>query len=462
MARAWRSWRATRQGQDRIWIRAIDSLQPRMLRGTDGLRLPGLFWSPDSRFIGFFAGGLLKKIDLSGGPPVSLSDVGGINASAGGTWNSDGIILVGSPRGVYRISQSGGAAELVTRINPKDSGYAYPQFLPDGQRFLYYSNTERAAYVGSLDGRVKEQLLAGVSAAMYAPATASGGGYLLYVRDGTLMAQPFDSRTLKPTGDAFPVAEQLGGAYGGNIAFFSASPSGALAYRTGPFSSGYRLTWFDRGGQSLGTIGPTGNFTDVALSRRGDQIAAAYVDAQASTPDIWLMDAKAGVPSRLTTSISGEMAPVWAPDDQRMAFSTDEGGAGLTGIVKDLSGGSKDNPIVKRGRIRDWSSDGGYLLYDLRDADGRFRFWVMPLDGERKPITYELARFQLAQGQFAPSGTAPPKWIAYVSNESGANEIYVQPFPPTGRGIRISSAGGLEPRWAPTARSCSTSYLAAA
>jgi len=436
------------EAQDRIWIRPIDSLEPRVLRGTDGVRLPGPFWSPDSRFLGFFVGGVLKKVDLNGGPPISLGDVGGVSAAAGGTWNRDGVILVGSPRGIYRISQSGGTAELVTKTNPpRDSAHAFPHFLPDG-RFLYLSSSLRNAYIGSLDGRVNEQLPGVVSRAEYVPPTTpADDGHLLSVRDGTLMAQPIDSSTFKPTGDAFPIAEELGGAFGGNLAYFSVSPSGVLAYRTGAFSGGLRLTWFDRVGQSLGTIGPSGNFTDVAVSRRGDQIAAAYVDTQAATPDIWLMDAKQGVPSRLTTSIGVEVAPVWAPDDRRVAFSTDEGGTALTGVVKDLSGGSKDEPIVMRGRVRDWSSDGRYLLYDLRDADGLFRFWVMPLEGERKPITYELARFNLAQGQFAPSGSAPPKWIAYVSNESGANEIYVQGFPPTGRGIRVSGGGGQEPRW---------------
>jgi eukaryotic-like serine/threonine-protein kinase len=438
------------EGQDRIWIRAIDSLQPRMLRGTDGVRLPGPFWSPDSRFLAFFVGGVLKKIDVSGGPPVSIGDLSAVGSTAGGSWNSEGIILLGSPQGLFRISQAGGAPQRVTMPDPSsESAHAFPHFFPDGRHFLYVATQLRSMYVGTLDGRVNKRLIEGVSRAEYAPPMTPGAqGHLLYVRDSTLMAQPLDSTTFTAAGDAFPIAEQLGGAFGGNLAYFSTSRGGALAYRTGGFSGSLQLTWFDRSGQSLGTIGPSGNFTDVALSRRGDQIAAAYFDGQKSTaPDIWLIDVKQGVPSRLTTSTRVEAAPVFSPDDRRLAFSTDEGGLGLNGIVKDLTGASKDDPIVKRGRIRDWSADGRYLLYDLRDSDNLFRFWVMPLEGERKPITYELARFNLAAGQFAPSGSVPPKWIAYVSNETGANEIYVQSFPPNGRGIRISSGGGLEPRW---------------
>jgi Tol biopolymer transport system component len=435
--------------QVRIWIRPFDSLQPRMLRGTDGVRLPGPFWSPDSRFLGFFVGGVLKKIDVDGGPPVSIADLSEINPGAGGAWSREGVILVGTPQGVYRTSQSGGAAERVTRPDkPSDVPHGLPQFLPDGRHFLYLSSPLRSVFLSSLDGGLNERLAEGVSQARYAPPTVSGApGHVLYVRDGTLMAQPFDSELFKSAGDAFPVAEGLGGTFGGNVAYFSTSSNGALAYRASTFSGGLQLTWFDREGHSLGTIGPNGNFSDVALSRRGDQVAVAYADAQSTAPDIWLIDVKQGVPSRLTTSTFVEVAPAWAPDDRRLAFSTDESGGGLNGIVKDLTGASKDDPVVKRGRIRDWSSDARYLLYDLRDADGLFRFWVMPLEGERKPITYELARFNLAQGQFAPSGSAPPKWIAYVSNEAGANEIYVQSFPPTGRGMRVSSGGGTEPRW---------------
>jgi Tol biopolymer transport system component/predicted Ser/Thr protein kinase len=431
-------------GQDRIWIRSIDSLEPRMLRGTEGVRLPGAFWSPDSRFLGFFAAGLLKKIDASGGPPLTLGDVGGVAAAAGGSWSADGVILVGSPQGVYRISQAGGAAELVTKseTNPT-SPHAFPHFLPDGRHFLFLATVSGSVHLGSLDGQVRERLVEGVSRAQYVPPAARGEpAHLMYVRDATLMAQPIDPSTFNSAGDPFPLAEQLEGAFGGAVAYFSASPSGVLAYRTGAFSRALRVTWFDRAGNSLGSIGPAGNYTEVALSRAGDRVAVAFVDARSVTPDIWLMDAKQGVPSRLTTSPGVEVAPVWSPDDQRLAFSSGEGQAVaiLSGFVKNLSGTGSDDQVLKAGRIRDWSSDGRYLLYDDRGANGRFQFSILPLQGDRTPVLYALDRFTLAQGQFAPDvgggPGGPPKWIAYVSNESGDNEIYVQAFPPNGRGIR--------------------------
>jgi Tol biopolymer transport system component len=434
--------------QVRIWIRAIDSLQPRMLRGTEGVTLPGPFWSPDSRFLGFLGAGALKKIDANGGPSASLADMSPLGGSGGGTWNDEGTILVGSPNGVFQVAQSGGAPELVTNTeSPKETGHAFPHFLPDGRHFLYLSVVPRIVYLASLGSKVRTPLVKGVSRAEYVPpATRGRPGHLLYVRDATLMAQPLDSDRYTLAGEPFPVAEELGTAFGGNLAYFSTSPSGALAFRTGEFSSGLELTWFDRHGGRLGTVGPRGNYLDIALARRADQVAVAFGDGQSPNPDIWLMDAKQGVPTRFTTSAGVEIAPVWSPDDQKLAFSSDEGGI-LNGFVRDVASSSKGDPVLRRGRIRDWSSDGRYLLYDSRGTDSLFRFWIMPLEGEQKPITYELTRFNLAQGQFAPSGSAAPKWIAYVSSESGSNEIYVQSFPPAGRGMRVSSGGGTEPRW---------------
>jgi eukaryotic-like serine/threonine-protein kinase len=177
----------------------------------------------------------------------------------------------------------------------------------------------------------------------------------------------------------------------------------------------------------------------------------AFVDTRLITPDIWLMDAKRGVPSRFTTSPGIEVAPVWSPGDRRLAFSSGETAAGgLVGFMRDLTTSAADDQVLKRGRIRDLSPDGRYLLYDDRGGTGRSEMSVVPLDGDRAPIPYSVDRFSIAQGQFAPvadRGSGPPKWIAYVSNEAGDNEIYVQAFPPTGRGIRISSGGGLQPRW---------------
>jgi Tol biopolymer transport system component len=439
--------------QDRLWVRSIDSLDARVLPGTEGVRVPGAFWSPDSRSLGFFSGAVLKKIDVSGGPPVSLGDLG---PSGGGTWNSDGVILVGSPRGVLRISQAGGPAELVTRAeSPTETAHVFPHFLPDGRHFLYsvLYPTGATVYLASVDGRMRERLAEGARRAQYAPPVRRGEpGHLLYVRDGALLAQPLDSTSFELAGDAFPVAEQVGAVVGGAVALFSVSSRGGLAYRTEDGAGSFQLTWFDRAGNAVASIGPTGVYTDLDLSGRGDQVAVAFEDARSIGSDLFLLDAQQGVPSRFTSAPGVDDAPVWSPDDGRLAFSSDRGGiyGAVNGFVQDINGVAKEEQVLNSGRIRDWSLDGQYLLYDDRDGNGAFRLWVLPLGGDRKAILYPHARFNAAQGQFAPNpgigAPGPPRWIAYTSNESGENEIYVQPFPP-GRKIRISTGGGIEPRW---------------
>ncbi len=435
-------------GQDRIWIRSIDSLDARVLAGTEGARIPGAFWSPDSHFIGFFAGGLLKTINVAGGPPVTLADLG---TTGGGTWNSDGVILVGSPRGVLRISQAGGATELVTQTDaPKELAHAMPHFLPDGRHFLYSASA--VVYLATLNEKGRERLVEGGSRAQYAAPAASGQpGHLLYVREATLMAQPLDPDSFQVSGDAFPVADQVGSGFGGGVGFFSVSSSGALAYRGGASIRGFELTWFDRKGNSLASIGPVGEYSDVAISHDGKQIAATLRDSRSS--DIWLSDVRQGVPSRFISAAGEDATPVWSPSDDRLAFSSDRGGTfgAFNGYLRDLSGVGKEEQVLKAGRIRDWSLDGQYLLYDGRDENRRFRLAIWPLKGDQKPILYPHDRFNEAQGQFAPrpDGTPadPPRWIAFTSDASGQNEIYVQSFPPGTRPIPISNGGGSEPRW---------------
>jgi Tol biopolymer transport system component/tRNA A-37 threonylcarbamoyl transferase component Bud32 len=437
-------------GQNGVWIRDFASLDDRRLSGTEGAGAPGPFWSPDSRFIGFLVRGALKKIDVSGGPPVTLSDIGA--ASGGGTWNGDGTILVGSPRGVWRISQSGGAATLVTKVDAsKETAHAFPHFLPDDSHFIYSAGG--AVFLSSLNGGAPERLIDVVSRAQYAPPLAAGHtGHLLYVRESTLMAQPLDSSTFHPVGDAFPIAEQVGSGFGGLLSFFSVSPSGALSYRTGSGVGPLQLGWFDRSGQLLGTVGRPGQYTDVAISRDGKQVVAALQDARSAAPDLWLMNTTDGVPNPLTSLPSAETAPVWSPDGLQLAFSSDRGGVygDLNGYVKDLTGSGREELVLKSARMRDWSRDGKYLLYDNR-ASGGFQLWYAPLDGERKPMPFPHGPLSEAQGQFAPNPQGAglvPRWIAYTSNETGDNEIYVRSFPPGGaRSVRISPDGGSDPRW---------------
>jgi eukaryotic-like serine/threonine-protein kinase len=254
--------------------------------------------------------------------------------------------------------------------------------------------------------------------------------------------------TFAPVGDAFPLAERIGTAFGGILGFFSVSPTGGLTYRAGAESPpGAGLTWFDRKGNSLGFVGTSGQYTDVAISRGGNQIAVTLQDTQSAAPDIWLLDVKQGVPARITSAPGVDSTPGWSPDDRRLAFTSDRGDVRGTvnAYLQDSSGTGKEEQVLKSARVRDWSSDGQYLVYDDRAESGIWRLWAVPLTGDRKPIAYPHGSFDAAGGQFAPNppqAPGPPRWIAYTSNEAGQYEVYVQSFPP-GRGkFRISNGGG--------------------
>src|SRR5262249_37210222 len=265
------------EGREVLWVRSLNSLQPRMLPGTENPAYP--FWSPDGRFIGFFADGKLKKIDVSGGAPLTVCDA---PEGRGGTWNQDGVILFApSPQDpLYRVSSNGGQAVLVTTLDRTtgETTHRWPFFLPDGRHFVFFADTGKeesnSIYLGSLDSRAITQLVRARSAVAYAPA-----GYLLYVRAGTLMAHPFDAGALRFSGDAFPVAESVeaAGAEGpAGYAPFSVASNGVLAYRAGGNDiSDFRdqLAWFDRGGKRLATVGPQGQFDEPALSPDGKRVA---------------------------------------------------------------------------------------------------------------------------------------------------------------------------------------------
>jgi hypothetical protein len=206
------------------------------------------------------------------------------------------------------------SAELVTKTETsKESAHAFPHFFPDGKHFVYTAGAQ-GIYPATLDGNVKRRLAEEGSRAQYAPPLMRGRpGHLIYLREATLMAQPLDPEKFEPAGDAFPVADRVSSGFGGLLAFFSVAPSGALSYRSGPGAERLQLEWFDRKGTSLGTLGLPQQYTDVAISSDGQRIAAAFVDAQSSAPDIWLLDVMQGVPARFTSSPSVDAAPVWSP-----------------------------------------------------------------------------------------------------------------------------------------------------
>ena len=427
-------------GKTRIWIRPLNALQAQPLAGTEGTTRP--FWSPDSRFLGFFAEGKLKKIDVSGGPPQKICDAA---TGADGTWSPEGVILYDGTGAdpIYRVSASGGTPTVAVKhdASRKETQIGWPEFLPDGRHYLYMASGQKpedSAYrIGVLDSTESQPLGPAQTLVTYAPP-----GYLLFARDRTLVAQPFDLKARKTKGEPSPLAEQIGTDAVG-LARFSVSRDGVLAYRTG--ESGSRLIWFDRAGKELGVEGDPGEIANPSLSRSGDRLAFSIVDARAGTSDIWVRDLARGVTSRFTFGPGDEITPLWSPDGSRVVFSSDRDG-NFDLFEKAGSGSGEEKPLVEDGVFKfatAWSRDGRYLVYSRQDPKTGWDIWVLPTFGDRKPIAVVQSAFADLNGSISPDG----RYIVYQSNESGRVEIYVQSFPGPGGKWQVSAAGGSDSSW---------------
>jgi Tol biopolymer transport system component/predicted Ser/Thr protein kinase len=448
----------TRGPQPGVWIRDLDALETRHLPGTENAA--ALFWSPDSRFLAFGGGGQLKKIEVSSGPPQTLCEAAGVGV---GSWAPDGVIIFGaSGQGpLRRVPASGGVPTDVTAVDRQrgEAFHSSPVFLPDGRHFLYLvggSPEVNGIYVGSLDTKPEEQkrerLLATRFSAGYTPSQEATGGRLFFMRESTLMSQPFDAGRLQLTGEPIAVAEQLGSS--GFHGFFSVSPSGALAYRTGAQPASFQLTWFDRQGKTQGTFGQLRPDQGIALSADGTR--AAVRDAPpAAIGDIWTLDFARGVRTRLTFRQSSGSGPVWSPDGSRIAFAA--GNAEDTLYVKASNGAGDESELLKKSaEIKEpnsWSRDGRFLLYNTFNVPKTVQdLWVLPLEGDRKPTLLLGTEFNEREGSFSPD----MRWISYLSNESGRAEVYVRPFlasgpsgaPSLGEGKwQVSKDGGRLAKW---------------
>jgi Tol biopolymer transport system component len=449
----------TADGKQLLWIRPLDSRVAQPLAGTESALSP--FWSPDGRFLGFFAGSKLKKIEASGGPPQTLCDLRG--PGLGGTWNRDGIILFAqNPAGdLFRISSSGGAITPVTTpdMSRQEVGHVSPQFLPDGRRFLFYRRSLKpehtGVYLGSLDSKETRLLVRGNTTAGYTAPHGGPAGYLFFAREATLIAQPFDLAKAQLTEEAFVVAEGLGFSIMG--AAFSISENGVLAYR-GEVTAKTQLAWFDREGKRIESIGAPGDFMSIALAPDEKTAAVTLRNPQAGTWDIWLLDLMRRGSTRFTFGPApGSAHPVWSPDGSRIAFNSSQPGS-FSLYVKDSSGAGKEEALLESlpgpAVATSWSSDGRFLAYEQWGAR---RLWdgdlgILPMFGYRKPFLFLQTEFSNIQGRFSPDG----RWMAYVSNETGNYEVYVRSFSPGAaaggqspvtRKWQVSIGGGSHPRW---------------
>ena len=452
----------SRDGHSALWVRPLDSLDSRSLAVTEGV-ITSLFWSPDSRFIAFVVAGKLKKVDVAGGPPQSVCDVPEI--WNGGAWSREGVIIFGSGglggQGLMRVSETGGIASPLTRLDAsrQEVFHAGPSFLPDGRHFVYLraSSTDNSGiFIGSLDAKPEKQnskrVLAIRSVAVYAPATDralinSGIGHLLFVREGSLMAQDFDSRRQELAGDAVPIAENLSGI---NLARFSVSTTGVLVYQPGGRSPITRLTWFDRTGKTLGTIGEAGPYNTVALSPDGTRLAYSRLRKEQGgrglpDTDLWVHEFARNTSTQFTFDPSLNWMAVWSANGSHIIFSSNRGGPSNF-YQKLASGASKEDLLLKSEDDKfpyDWSPDGRFLLYVTIATGLRGSLWFLPLTGDdRKPVQYLQTGANESHARFSPDG----RFVAYTTDAAGVSEVYVQPFP-VASGDKWTIGSGSQPRW---------------
>jgi eukaryotic-like serine/threonine-protein kinase len=447
-------------GQDGLWIRDFGALEWRRLPGTEGSPTGSTpFWSPDGRYLGFSVGHEVKKVDIAGGPPETL---GTLPADAGGfgSWNRKGDIVLGSWGGgsggpLWKLPQAGGAATAVTEVDVArgELYHTWPTFLPDGSHFLYFRSGPpevQGMYVGSLDAKPgdqsRERLLPSAVPAVYA------SGHVFFMRASTLMAQPFDARRLQLQGAPVPVAEDV------TITWFSAgvfsvSEGGALAYRAASPTGTLQLTWVDRQGQTLGTLGPPSTDASIALSPDGKR--AVVKDSPYGVPgDLWTIDLATGRRTRLTFQKNVYSPGVWSPDGARIAYSAGRLGDAL--YAKAASGLGDEQELLKETGLRhyatSWSRDGRFLLYHTENAPKTgYDLWALRLD-DRTPTLLLGESFNEWAGVFSPD----MRWLAYASLETGGGEVFVRPFrvsEPTGQPAlgegkwQVSKGGGNWPQW---------------
>ena len=438
-------------GRRTLCVRSFDSTEARPLPGTEYTSAP--FWSPDSRYLGFFAKGKLMKIDISGGRPQIICDA---ETNRGGAWGSSGIIIFAQRANgpLFQVPASGGEPKPATQLDAAtgEISHRFPIFLPDGRRFLYLvrgSAQNQAIYAGSLDSNEKKMLLNSTSRVHYSPP-----GYLLYVRGfqqeagsgvtaGELLVQAIDSKTLELGGTPILVARNVFHSPTGQ-SVISASNNGVLAYWSGNVSA-FQLSWFDRSGNNIGTLGEGGGTSDARyhrLSPDGTQLAWLRPDPDLASPDIWVTDTARDVSTRLTSKSAYDEYPAWSPDGKRILFNRDLSDDQYEIYSISSTGVGGEKIVVKDGvQINDWSLDGKWLIGQRKGK--RSDLWIVPMSGSEKPYPFLASEFYEFQASFSPDG----RWIAYTSDESGGYEVYVQPFQASGKKWRISTNGGAQPRW---------------
>jgi eukaryotic-like serine/threonine-protein kinase len=441
-------------GKVQLWVHAFDSNEAKTLAGTQGAIGP--FWSPDSRYIGFFADDRLKKIELTGGPVQTLC---GAPFPAGGAWSRDGLILFGRGSGLSQISETGGEIKVVTTPDSlrDELSHLLPTFLPDGRHFLYVISSgqkeTRGVYLGSLDGPLKRRLLDDSTDVEYLATvpgdTAGGAGWLLFGSDGALLARPFDTSRLDFTGEPFSLSVRLGRGIDGTYLTFSVSDNGVVVFdpsREQRFRRQYR--WVDRHGQTINSLEAPRGFFQHCLSPDEKRFITDRIDPQIGTLDLWLYDISGGNGQRFTLDPASDSSPVWAQNGRRIVWSSNRN-AGVHNLYQKAASLAGEETVLTNSEYQqgptDWSRDGRFIIYSQLDPKTKWDVWVLPMTGSS--VTKPFAVAQTADNETGGALSPDGRWLAYTSDVSGQFEIYVQSFLGGSAKQQVSSGGGAGPRW---------------
>ena len=427
--------------KNQLWLRQLQSETARPIAGTENAAPAPPAWSPDSRAVVFFADQKLKRIDIATGAVQTLADA---PAWFGASWSADGVIVasLGNTSPLYRLPAAGGQQVPATRLSPQQTGHRYPVFLPDGRHFLFFGNgapAVRGVYVGSIDSTDTHRIVETESRAEFWPPD-----YIVFARQEALVAQHLDLRRLEVVGQPVVIAPRVWQNPGGNFAgvAVSASVAGPLVYRL-PESQLRQLRWLDRSGKEIGTVGEPDTARKGIDRLSPDGASYAIVRSVNGSEDLWLMDTARGTLRRLTSDAL-DARPIWSPDGSHIAYESFRNGKG--DFYQRALSGSTDEVLLESDEnknIFDWSPDGRFILYASQNPKTGNDLWALPLDGDRKPFVVVQTEFEEFDGHFSPDG----RWIAYRSSETGRSEIYVRPFPGSGRSWQVSANGGIEPAW---------------
>jgi serine/threonine protein kinase len=435
-------------GKQMLWIRPLNSAVAQPMSGTEGATYP--FWSADSRYVAFFAASKLNKIDAGSGQPQALCDA---PSGRGGTWGNTGTIVFAADTtsGLARVDAAGGTRVALTQMDAKETSHRWPDFLPDGNHFLYFAHgstsPDSGVYLAALDSKERKLLLRNDSNAIYA-----APGYLLFVRDKTLMAQRFNLRSLALEGEAKPVADHVAVNTDTWRSILTASANGELLYQHGSAGGGSQLIWYDASGKQGEPVLPeTADYYEPTLSPDASKLAFALETN--GVGDIWVVDVARHTKTRITFGPQYSSSPVWWPDGKSIVFEYGTTASGDSLYRQNADGtGSKEKLLETPGISEipfSVSPDGRYIALMRRDLKSNtgWDIWALPMfpdkSGEQKPFPVVATNFIDITPSFSPDG----KWLAYANNETGRQEIYIQPFPSGAGRWQVSTAGGAAPNW---------------